>query len=146
MNISIPKKRNVWELLLVWELLGCQYLCLFCIWTSYLLDSDCLVLLKFYTVPMCLHTVKNFISQKRFHVNTCLLFHHENMTSFLNYSTATLRPLFAWRGSYNHYMFKYQGQSRTIKEQKVHVRWVIFLEATLLTWASTLLPWGSRIE
>ena len=29
------------------------------------------------------------------------IFYHENMTSLLNYVTATLRALFAWRGSFD---------------------------------------------
>ena len=37
---------------------------LFCIWTSYLSHSDCLLLiLKFYTVPLCLHAVKRLPNQ-----------------------------------------------------------------------------------
>ena len=40
---------------------------LFCISVSYLSHSDCLfVILKFYTVPMFLHTVTNLINQKAF--------------------------------------------------------------------------------
>ena len=30
-----------------------------------------------------------------------IIFYRENMTSFLNYVTATLRTLYAWRGSFN---------------------------------------------
>ena len=32
--------------------------------------------------------------------NVSIIFYRENMTSFLNYVTATLRTLYAWRGSY----------------------------------------------
>ena len=78
------------------------FLPLFCTSISYLSHSDCLVvILKFYTVPRLLHAVANFVNQKTFsskHVSN--FFYRENMTSFLNYVTATLRALFAWRGSY----------------------------------------------
>ena len=61
---------------------------LFCIWTSYLSHSDCLVvILKFYTAPMFLHAVRNFVNQKAFwnkHVPT--VFYLENMTSLLCFS------------------------------------------------------------
>ena len=62
------------------------------------------VLLKFYTVLMCLHPVRNFVNHKAFsskHVST--FFYRENM-SFLNYITAILRALLAWRGSYGYSM------------------------------------------
>ena len=51
-------------------------LLLFCISTSHLSHSDCLVvILKFYTVPMFLHAVRYFVGQKVFsskHVSTFL--------------------------------------------------------------------------
>ena len=43
-----------------------------------------------------LYKPENIFKQTR--VN---FFYRENMTSFLNYVTATLRALFAWRGSYH---------------------------------------------
>ena len=57
--------------------------------------------LKFYIVPVCLNDVINIVNQKVLsckHVSTS--FYCKNMTSFLNYVTATLRTLYAWRGSY----------------------------------------------
>ena len=40
-------------------------LLLFCIWISYVSVSDYKVLiLKFYTVPVCLHGITNFLNQK----------------------------------------------------------------------------------
>ena len=75
-------------------------LSLFCISMSYLSHSDCLVvILKFYTIPMFLHAVTNFVNEKAFwskHVS--IFFYRENMTSFLDNVTAALRAHFAWRG------------------------------------------------
>ena len=75
---------------------------LFCTAISYSSHSNCVVvILKLITVPMFLHAVTNFVNQKAFsskHVST--FFYCESMTSFLDYVTATLRALFAWRGSY----------------------------------------------
>ena len=48
---------------------------LFCIWTSYLSHSDCLVvILKFYTILMFLHAVRIFINQKMFSSKTVSTF------------------------------------------------------------------------
>ena len=60
-----------------------------------------MLILKFYTVAMFLHAVKNFVSQKTFSSKHVLFFNCKNMTSFLNYITATLWALFAWCGSYD---------------------------------------------
>ena len=60
-----------------------------------------MLILKFYTVPVRLRSVTNFLNHVTLqckHVSN--FFNRENMTSFLNYVTATLRALFAWRGSY----------------------------------------------
>ena len=74
---------------------------LFWIWTSHVSLSDYLKLtLIFYTVPVRLHDVINIVNQNDLlckHV--LIIFYRENMTSFLNYVTATLRTLYAWRGS-----------------------------------------------
>ena len=75
---------------------------LFCIWTSYVSLKDYLmIILKFYTAPVRLHDVINIVNQK---AHSCkdvsIIFYRENMTSFLNYVTATLRTLYAWRASY----------------------------------------------
>ena len=76
-------------------------LLLFWKWSSYLSHSKCLVvIMKFYTVRMFLHALRNFLNQNAFQANTCQPFYRENMTSFLNYVTTTLRAIFAWRGSY----------------------------------------------
>ena len=76
-------------------------LLLFCIWTSYLSSSDCfVVILKFYTVLMFLHAVRKFVCPKAFSSKHVSTFYRENMTSFFNFVTATLRALFAWRGSF----------------------------------------------
>ena len=48
------------------------------------------IILKFYIVPVCLLFKINTFMQT--HV---IFFYGENMTSFLNYVTATLRALFA---------------------------------------------------
>ena len=64
-------------------------LLLFCIWTSYILLIVYLVLiLKFNTFPLRLHDVKHVLNHK-----TLSRKHRKNMTSFLNYLTATLRAL-----------------------------------------------------
>ena len=45
---------------------------LFCIWTSYILLSDYLMLiLKFYTVPVRLHNMKRFLNHKNTFKQTC---------------------------------------------------------------------------
>ena len=59
------------------------------------------LIMKFYTVPVRLNDVKNVVNPNTRSANKCPFFYRENMTSFLNYVTATLRVLFAWRGSYN---------------------------------------------
>ena len=78
-------------------------LLLFCIWISHISLSNYFVLiLKFYTVPVRLRSVTNFVNHETLqckHVSK--FFTAENMTSFINYVTATLRALFAWRGSIN---------------------------------------------
>ena len=43
---------------------------------------------------------KLFKQENSFKQTRVDFFNRENMTSFLNYVTATLRALFAWRGSY----------------------------------------------
>ena len=58
---------------------------------------------------MRLHDVTNLLNQEALsskHVS--IFFYSENMTSFLNYATATLRALLAWRGSYGYYSAPYQ--------------------------------------
>ena len=78
-------------------------LLLFCIWISHIsLSNNFVLILKFYTVPVRLRSVTNFVNHETLqckHVSN--FFYRENMTSFLNYVTATLRALFAWRGSYS---------------------------------------------
>ena len=59
-----------------------------------------MAIMKFYTVPMFLHAVTTVVNQKAFSSKHVSFFYCENMTSFLYYATATLRALFAWRGSY----------------------------------------------
>ena len=55
---------------------------------------------KLYTVPVLLDDVKKpFKPEKTFKQTRVNFFYRENMTSFLNYVTATLRALFAWRSS-----------------------------------------------
>ena len=69
---------------------------------SYISLSKYLVLiLKFYTVPVRLRDVTNFLNHETLQSKHVSILCRENMTSFLNYVTATLRALFAWRGSYN---------------------------------------------
>ena len=79
-------------------------------WTSVILymNIKCIslgafkmLILKSYTVPVCLHDVTHFLNQKAFSGKHVSIFYRENRTSFLNYVTATLRTLFAWRGSYD---------------------------------------------
>ena len=54
-----------------------------------------------FTVFGCLcMTLKTFQTREHFQANTCRFLFRENMTSFLNYVTATLRTLFAWSGSF----------------------------------------------
>ena len=80
---------------------------LFCIWISYIISlSNYLVLiLKLKTVPVRLRYVTNFLNHETLQSKHCVeIFYRENMTSFLSYVTATLRALFAWRGSYNYYI------------------------------------------
>ena len=53
-----------------------------------------MLILKFYTVPVCLFDIKKSLNHKTLqskHVSK--FFFRENMTSFLNYVTATLRAL-----------------------------------------------------
>ena len=77
-------------------------LLLFCIWTSYVsLGEYMILILKFYTVSVSLHDVTNFLNHKTFSRKQVSNFYRENMTSFLNYVTATLRALFAWRCSFS---------------------------------------------
>ena len=42
---------------------------------------------------------EKLFNHNEFQTNTFQHFYRENMTSFLNYITATLRALFEWRGS-----------------------------------------------
>ena len=49
---------------------------------------------------------KLFQTREHFQANTCRFFYRENMTSFLNYITAMLRALFAWRSSFSLYRVK----------------------------------------
>ena len=60
-----------------------------------------MLILKFYTVLVRLNDVINIVNQNTLsckHVS--IIFYRENMTSFFNNVTATLRTLYAWRGSY----------------------------------------------
>ena len=92
---------------------------LLCIWTSYVSLSDYLMLtLKFYTVPVHLHDVIIIVNQNGLsckHVS--IIFYCENMTSFLNYVTATLRTLYAWRRSFHKYIV---WQSELIRLGRIH--------------------------
>ena len=64
--------------------------------TLYVSQSDYMVLFfKFYSVPMRLCDVKNHFKAENTFKQTRSFFYRENMTSFLNYVTATLRALFA---------------------------------------------------
>ena len=58
------------------------------------------LILKFYTIPLHMYGVTIFLNQKALSSKHASFFNRENMTSFLSYITATLRALFAWRGSY----------------------------------------------
>ena len=56
--------------------------------------------MKFNTVPVGLHDVKNAVNQKALsskHVS--IIFYREKYNVILNNATATLMVLFAWRGS-----------------------------------------------
>ena len=55
------------------------------------LSVTLVLIMKFYTVPVCLHTVKNLLSSKHMSIFFC----YENMKSFLDYNTSMLRALFA---------------------------------------------------
>ena len=56
--------------------------------------------MKVYPLPVHLHDVNNvFKPESTFKQTRVNVFTAKNMTSFLNYVTATLRALFAWRGS-----------------------------------------------
>ena len=68
---------------------------------SHLSQSDYMVqTFKFYTVPVHMDNVKKtFKPENTFKQTRVNFLYRENMTSFLNYVTATLRALFAWRGS-----------------------------------------------
>ena len=73
-----------------------------CLWPSYIslsLRDYLMLILKFYTVSMCLQDVKHFVNQTELtFMQTCVnFFCRKNMTSFLNYVTATLWAPFAWR-------------------------------------------------
>ena len=73
-------------------------LLLFCIWTSNVsLSAYKILILRSYAVSARLHDVTNFLNQKAFSSKHVSIYYRENMTSFLNYVTATL---YAWRGSY----------------------------------------------
>ena len=75
-------------------------LLLFCIWTSNVsLSAYKMFILKSYTVPVHLHNITNILNQKAFSSKYMSFFYCENMTSFLNFVTATLRTFFAWRSS-----------------------------------------------
>ena len=51
------------------------------------------------------------------------IFYRVNMTSFLNYVTATLRALFAWRGSYiKHQFFQFSTLYTTTPHDKLKSR------------------------
>ena len=58
------------------------------------------LILKFYTVSVRLRDITNFLNHETRQSKHVSNFYRENMTSFLNYVTATLRALFAWRGSF----------------------------------------------
>ena len=89
-----------------WYLRVVHALLFFCIWTSYLTQSDYLVLfLNFSTAPVPLKDIKTFKQESTFKQIRVNFFFCENMTSLLNYVTATLRTLFAPRGSYNFSIF-----------------------------------------
>ena len=58
--------------------------------------SDCLVLIsKFYTVSVPLQNLKTILNKRAFSSKHVSIFYRENLTSFLNYVTATLRALCA---------------------------------------------------
>ena len=76
----------------------CKILLLFIIYIS--LSNYLVLILIFYTIPVPLHDVTNFLNHKTLPSKHVSIFHCENMTSFLNYITATLRALFTWRGSF----------------------------------------------
>ena len=66
----------------------------------YLSHIDCLVvILKFYTVDVFARREKFYKPENIFKQTLINFFKCENMTSFLNYVTAMLRALFAWRSS-----------------------------------------------
>ena len=78
-----------------------QVYCCFTFVCVYISHSDCLVLiLKSDNVPMCLHAVKNVVNKKTFSCKHESTFYRKNMTSFLNYITATLRGFFPWRAAH----------------------------------------------
>ena len=69
-------------------------LLLFCIWTSYISLSNYLVLiLKFFTVPVHLHNITNFLNHETLQ--------SKHVSKFFTAKIAMLRALFAWRGSFN---------------------------------------------
>ena len=94
---------------------------LFCIWTSYYLHSDCLV------VNSEIHCFDVFSRRQKLckpesiFKQTCVnFFYRQNMTSFLNYITATLRALFGWHGSniIPNFQFQFIYFSKTMMVQR----------------------------
>ena len=75
------------------------YFCYF-VYEHHIYLTDCfVVILKFYTLPMFFACHQKLCKPESIFKQTCVnLFYHENMTSFLNYVTATLRALFVWHG------------------------------------------------
>ena len=80
------------------------------------MHTDYMVLIvEFYTVPMPFHNVKTFLIKRALSNKHASIFYRENITSFLNYVTATLRVPFAWRGCMYYYIFFITFYIKSIK-------------------------------
>ena len=66
-----------------------------------------MLILKFYTIPVRFRDVTSFLNHTIISSKVVSIFYRENMTSFLNYVTATLWTPFTWRGSYNAFRYMY---------------------------------------
>ena len=107
-------------------------LLLFYIWTSYVSRSDYLIpILKLHAIPVRLQDVTTFLFHKTISRKRVDFFYSENMPSYLNYVTGTLRTLFAWRSSYI-YAFNYYT-SLPIHEKYIPTH------TSPISWGGTLL-------
>ena len=73
---------------------------------------------------------KHFKPERTFKQTRVDFVYRVNMTSYLNYVTATLRALFAWRGSYN-VRCLYRGQSVRDDDGGPSRAWILYRHACI---------------